>query len=169
MVHSHLLGTELTRHVHLRSQILNNVPSIDDDTLRDTLEGITSLPEMVAEVVRCALVDEAMAAGLRDRLGEMKARLERLEHRARSKRSIASEVMVEADIKKLVEPDFTASLRPLQPGLVVVAEDEIPSTYWKPQPDKLDRQAVLSVLKSGEAVPGAALSNPRTTLSVRSK
>lgn len=169
MTTSYPLKIELTRHNILKTQLLSEMPDIDDETLRDTLEGITSLPEMIAEVVRYALIDEAMAIGLKDRLGQMKARLDRLEHRARCKRSLATEVMAEADIKKLTEPDFTASLRPSQPGLRVVAEEEIPEAFWKPQPSKLDRQLMVSTLKDGGSIPGATLSNPKTTLSVRSK
>lgn len=169
MATSYPLKVELTRHVKLRNQLISEIPEIDDETLRDTLEGITSLPEMIAEVVRCALVDEAMAAGLRDRLGQMKTRLDRLEYRAQRKRSLALEVMSEADIKKLAEPDFTASLRPSQPALVVVSEDDVPEEFWKPQPMKLDRQGVLANLKSGREIPGVCLSNPKSNLSVRTK
>jgi hypothetical protein len=160
---------ELTRHNLLKDRLLREVPDIDDDTLRDTLEGISNLPEMIAEVVRGALIDEAMAAGLKQRLGELRARLERLEHRAQRKRELASEVMGEAEIRKLAEPDFTVTLRPSQPGLVVVSEEDIPEAFWKPQPKKLDRQLLLATVKGGTPIPGVVLGNSKTTLTVRTK
>jgi hypothetical protein len=49
--------------------------------------------------------------------------------------------MSEADIKTLVQPDFTASLRRGAPTLEVLAAERIPSDYWRPQPPKLDRLA----------------------------
>ena len=57
---------------------MSEYPEADEDTLRDTLEGITDLHEMIAAVIRSALVDEALQAGLRTRLEEMRQRLTRL-------------------------------------------------------------------------------------------
>ena len=48
---------------------------------------ITDLHEMIAAVIRSALVDEALGSGLRARLDDMKERLWRLEVRASKKRS----------------------------------------------------------------------------------
>ena len=47
--------------------------------------------------------------------------------------------------------------------------EEIPNTYWLPQPPKLDRQTVLGKLKGGAEIPGAQLSNPKPLLMVRTK
>jgi hypothetical protein len=77
--------------------------------------------------------------------------------------------MERANIKKLAEPDFTASLRAVPPSVVIVDEQEIPQEYWKPQPPRLDRQGLSAALKGGSAVPGAALSNSQVTISVRTK
>ena len=60
--------------------------------------------------------------------------LARLEERAAKKRQLALEAMCEAGLKKLEEPDFTASARAGMPPLVIVAEPEIPEPYWVPQP-----------------------------------
>ena len=51
----------------------------------------------------------------------------------------------------------------------VVEESAIPAGYWRPQPPKLDRQAVLVALKDGVSVPGAALSSPAPTIAVRTR
>jgi len=77
--------------------------------------------------------------------------------------------MAEAEIKTLTEPDFTASLRRGAPTLEVLAEERIPPAYWKPQPPKLDRQALLVALKGGSEIDGAAIAAPEVQLSVRTK
>ena len=62
--------------------------------------------------------------------------------------------MAEAEIPRLAEADFTASLRQGALALEVVAEDKIPAAYWKPQPPKLDKQGLLTALKSGTEIEG---------------
>ena len=138
------LNLELNRHTYLRSRLLAEIPDIDEETLADTLEGITDLRETLAELIRSALEDEALASGLSTRLNDMKARLSRFEIRANRKRQLALQVMAEAEIQKLAESDFTASLKQGAPTLDVVDEAKVPATYWKPQPSKLDRQGLLS-------------------------
>jgi hypothetical protein len=124
---------------------------------------------MIAVVIRSALVDEALHAGLRFRLDDMKERLSRLELRATKKRQLALEAMTEVGLAKLEQPDFTASTRAGSPALVVIAEETIPETYWLPQRPRLDRKGLLSELKHGSTVPGAQLSNPKPILMVRTK
>ena len=124
---------------------------------------------MIAAVIRSALVDEAFQAGLRTRLEDMRQRLARLEERGAKKRQLALEAMCEAGLKKLEQPDFTASTRAGLPSLVIVAEPEIPEPYWVPQPPKLDRQSLLADLKRGALIHGAQLGNPKPCLAVRTK
>jgi hypothetical protein len=163
------LSVESTKYVLLKERLLSSWPQLDEETLTDTLEGITNINEMIAAVIRSALVDEALQSGLRTRLDEMRSRLSRLAERGAKKRELALEAMCEVGLKKLQQPDFTASARPGPPGLVVTAEETIPTDFWVPQPPKLDRQSLLGSLKRGQAVPGAELSNPKPCLSVRTK
>jgi hypothetical protein len=163
------LQTEVQRYQLVRDRTIQEFPGTDEETIRDTLEGITDLHEMIAAVIRSALVDEALHSGLRGRLDEMKERLSRLELRASKKRELALHAMSESGLAKLEQPDFTASMRAGSPALIVVSEQTIPETYWLPQPPKLDRQGLLGDLKRGGAIPGAELSNPKPVLMVRTK
>ena len=166
---SHHLAIEVSKYQILKQRLLAGYPNCDDQSLTDTLEGITDLHEMIAAVIRSALVDEALRIGLRSRLDDMRERLSRLELRANKKRELALEAMTEVGLTKLEQPDFTASTRAGSPALVVIAEDRIPEAYWLPQPPKLDRQAILGELKRGIEIPGAEMSNPKPVLSVRTK
>ena len=97
----------------------------------------------------------------------MQARLDRLQDRAAKRRQIAKDVMVELDLKKLSAPDFTASIRPGTPALMVIDEAAVPSIYWEPREPRLNRQKLASELKDGAEITGVTLSNPEPVLSVR--
>jgi Siphovirus Gp157 len=144
-------------------------PQIDEQTLADTVEGLTDLHEILTAVIRAALADQALATGLEGRIGEMQARRDRLQDRATKRRQIAKDVMVELDLKKLSAPDFTASIRPGTPALMVIDEAAVPSIYWEPREPRLNRQGLVTDLKQGAEIAGVALSNPEPVLSVRTK
>ena len=160
---------EVARYHQLKERLKTDYPDLDSETLADFLEGITDLHEMIAAVIRSALLDEALHSGLRARLKDMNERLSRLDVRAHKKRQLALEVMSEAGLSRLEQPDFTASTRAGSSSLLIVAEELIPQTYWLPQSPKLDRQSVLSELKSGVEIPGVQMTNPQPVLMVRTK
>jgi hypothetical protein len=153
----------------IRDRIQVADPTIDEQSLADTVEGLTDLHEIVAAIVRAALADEALATGLKTRIAEMQARLERLQECASKRRQIAKDVMIELEIKKITAPDFTVSVRPGMPALLVLDETAVPSIYWQPVAPKLNRQELLSELKGGAEIQGVSLSNPEPVLSVRTK
>jgi hypothetical protein len=151
----------------IRDRIRAEDPQIDEQTLADTVEGLTDLHEIVTAIIRSALADEALATGLKCRIAEMQDRLDRLQDRASKRRQIAKDVMVELDLKKITAPDFTVSIRPGMPALLVLDETAVPSIYWEPRDPRLNRQGLLSDLKDGADIKGVALSNPEPVLSVR--
>lgn len=158
-----------TTYRALRDRIKAQDPELDEQTLADTVEGLTDLHEILGAIVRAALADEALAHGLKGRIAEMEDRLTRLQERAVKRRQIVKDVMVESDIKEITAPDFTASIRPGLPALVVLDEAAVPSLYWEPREPRLKRQELALDLKGGAEVAGATLSNPEPVLSVRTR
>ena len=163
------LKAQTTLYRRFHEKLLDRFPDLDDETIRDSLEGLTDLHEMIAAVIRSALVDEALQVGLRTRIEDMRQRLTRLAERGLKKRQLALEAMNEAGLKKLEQPDFTASARLGAPPLVVTTDQAIPEVYWIPQPPRLDRQTLTSDLRRGDEVPGACLGNAAPILTVRTK
>ena len=120
----------LTTYRTIRERIIALETDLDEETLADTLEGLTDLHEVVAAVVRSALIDEALAEGLKGHIETLQGRLRRLTERADARRQIARDAMLEVDLKKITAPDFTVSVRPGTPALVVTEESSIPEPYW---------------------------------------
>ena len=163
------LAFSATTYRAVRERIRTQDPDLDEQTLTDTVEGLTDVHEILAAIVRAALADEALATGLKGRIAEMQERLERLQERATKRRQIVKDTMVELDLKKLTAPDFSASIRPGMPALLVIDEAAVPSIYWEPREPRLDRQGLLAELKQGAEITGVTLSNPEPVLSVRTK
>jgi hypothetical protein len=156
----------LNEHEYLRQRLKSEFADAADDTPRDTLEGLSSLPDMLAYVLRSYLDDLTLAAALGMRISDMEERIARIEQRAERKRALATSVMESANLKKLVEPDFTVSLCAIPASLVVIDEQIIPPAFWQPQLPKLDRQALTAALRCGQSVPGAILGNGQSTISM---
>jgi hypothetical protein len=153
----------------IRDRIRAHDPQIDEQTLADTVEGLTDLHEIVQAIIRSAITDEVLATSLKCRIADMQDRLTRLQDRASKRRQIARDVMIELDLKKLNAPDFTASIREGTPSLMVIDEDAVPKIYWEPSEPRLRRQVLTSDLKQGAEIAGAVLSNPEPVLSVRTR
>ena len=158
------LRGEAARYTWLREELLRVHGDVDEETLADTLEGISTLPDMLCAAV---LDDQALCEALKGRLGDLRSRLDRLEVRIQATRVVICEALEEAGLTKITEPDFTLSLRTGVPPLMVIDEDAIPERYWSPQPPKLERGVLNRALSDGKDIPGAVLGNAAPSISVR--
>jgi hypothetical protein len=162
------LDFERQRYQAFRTALLAQDPTLDERTLADTLEGLTDFTDMLKHTIRAALKDETEAAVLACMIDEMKERQERFCNRANYRREKVRDAMLNADIKSLVAPDFTASLRNAPPHVVVVDEALIPKQFFEMRPHLLKRD-LLGALKDGAQIDGAALSNAAMSLSIRTR
>jgi hypothetical protein len=161
------LRSELTNYLILAAELKAQFADIDQETLTDTLEGASGLPEAIAAVVRSSLNDAALIEALKGRLEDLDLRLGRFKDRYEKKRALARWAMQEAGLDKVMAEDFSVGLRKGLEKLDVSDEGKIPAQYFVPQPVKLDRKAVLDALKTGNAVTGANLVMGETSIQVR--
>ena len=152
-----VLRDEAAQYRLLQDQLRMDYAALDDATLADTLEGLSDLPEMIEEIVRSSLEDEAMIAGLKLRADSMASRLARLKERQQKKRQLAAWALGSAAISKLQALDFTVSLSEGAVKVEIGDESALPTDYLIPQPPKPDRTAIGAALKQGTPVAGARL------------
>lgn len=153
-----------------RESLLTAYPELADDaqTLADTLEGETGLVDAAAALLRSALDDEAMEEAAQKLAADKSARARRFGQRAMMKRDMALSLMQGADLKKLEQPDFTASISKGRGKVVIADETALPEAFVRVSRTP-DKTAIGDALKGGQAVPGALLSNPEPTLTVRTR
>jgi hypothetical protein len=163
----HRINNAVLYRDQLLKSLCDRFPDADQETLCDTVEGLTDLNEMLEAVVRSRDEDIALTNALKSRVDEMNDRLWRLKGRADKKKEIVADAMDRAGIKKIEAPEFTISCRRTTPPLLVDDESAVPEKYWRPQPSKLDRSGLIAALKAGERISGAILGNAGITISVR--
>jgi hypothetical protein len=167
MISAEILRSEISHYLILGDQLKALYDEIDDETLRDTLEGISDLPQLIQAVIRSSLDDEVLIIALKQRLDDMAERLSRLKARFEKKRGLACWAMTSADIHKIQAEDFSLSLRQGPPRLDITDEEKIPNEFLVPQPPRLDRAGLISALKRGDVVPGTILVNGEMHIAVR--
>ena len=167
MVSTEVMRAEISNYLILADQLKALYQNIDDQTLLDTLEGVSDLPELIQGLIRSSLEDEALIGALKQRVEDMQARLSRLKDRFERKRELASWAMLNAEILKMQTADFTLSLRQSPPRLDVVDQEKVPPEFLVAQPPRLDRTGLIGALKRGDVIPGAVLVEGQMHVTVR--
>lgn len=139
----------------------------DADTMRDMIEGETSLHEAIASVMASIREDEMMSVGIGVMMDDLKKRLVRLNERISRKRTAVEQAMIIGELRSLELPDATLTIKAVPPKLEIVDEASVPAKFWFSREPELDRKAIKAALKDGEAVPGATLGNGSVTLQIR--
>jgi hypothetical protein len=169
-MHSALtVRTEANQYHAMAEQLRADFQDIDEETLADTLEGLSDLPNLLCAITRSSVEDEALIVALKARMGDMKARLERIELRQQRKRDLICTAMSQAGMEKLGAEDFSISLRQGPSRLSVIDESKVPQRYLIPQAPKLDRSGLMAALKCGETLEGVALVDGVLHIQVRTK
>lgn len=151
----------------LRDQIAD-LASGDKDFIRDTMEGETNLREMIAALVADDASDAALVEAAEGVVKKIKSRIDRIDARRETRRALIGSALTIAELKKLETPVGTVTVKAVAPKVVIIEEADIPASYFKPQPPKLDKKALGDALNAGTEVPGASLSNGSTTIQIRS-
>jgi len=164
-----VLRIEAAHYRLLSDQLKQDYAALDDETLADTLEGLSELPAMIEEIVRSSLDDEAMISGLKSRAEAMAARLSRLKERHHKKRQLAAWALGAAGLGKLGCAEFSVQLSEGALRLEISDETKLPADYLIPQPAKPDRAGITHALKQGRIIEGAHLVQGQPYITVSSR
>lgn len=139
----------------------------DVDLIRDCIEGETSLREAIGRASLELAAVEGEKEGVEIAIAKLKARLTRHCKRAEGIREAIQAAMETAELDSLKTPAATLSLRASPSSVEVTDQAALPAIFLKQPPPTVDKKAIHAALKSGEAIPGAVLSNQPPSLSVR--
>lgn len=146
---------------------LREIIGDDASLLRDTIEGETSLFELIESCVAEIQHDAAIIDGIKRLKSDLDARKERIENRVGMMRAAIQGAMGVAELKTLECHAGTVTIKAVPPGVTITDESAIPADFWKAQDPKLDKQAVKNALKDGQTVAGATLTNGGETIQIR--
>ncbi len=159
----------IAEHKRQRALLIESFPELleDQQALDDTLEGISYAPDMIANIIRNAREDDANATALTLMIREMSDRKARFAARAERRYTMAEHLMEAIGLRKLAMPDFTASITPTQPRVMIDDEmllpDDLCDIVRKPN------KTMIRETLAQAAVPGAHMSNGGSTLTIRTK
>ena len=162
------LNAAIAQHERLRNELLERWPGLasDEEALTDTLDGESDLPETTAQIIRSALADEALAAGISEHIAKLQTRKSRLEGRAIRKRALALYAMQEGNLPQITRPDFSAHIGRSR-GKVIVTDEEALALEFIRLKREPDKKAIGKALRKGGTVDGATLSNREPMLTVK--
>lgn len=152
------------------SDLLAVYPELEEDeALRaDTLEGETDINNVLSRLVQEREAAYAMAEGVKVPVNDLRERKARLERRGDGYGEAIERVMSAAGLSKVTLPNATISVSQGGPTAVVEDEAAIPDRFIRIKRE-IDKAAINAAVKAGEEIPGVAVSNGTTRLTVRVK
>jgi len=143
----------------------------DEQTIRDTLEGLAGTIEVKASNVAAYILNvEAEAEAIAQAEARLKARRQSLEKRAAWLRDYVKTNMEACGITEIAAQDKTFRVRVRQNPEAVELDGSLPDLPAEYMREKIirepDKSAILAALKAGKEVPGARLIR-RTRLEIK--
>jgi hypothetical protein len=153
-------------------ELLAMAEHYDEEALNDTLEGLTdgieAKIENIVYVIRTIENNVEAITKEEKRLAEYKGSMNKTVKRLKEMIQNNVEVIGEKAAKsssvtlKIGSPMLKAvRVQDNPPSVKINDEKAIPTSYYKPQPDKLDSKALLADLKEGKKIAGAEMIKTR--------
>ncbi|HQT38915.1 MAG TPA: siphovirus Gp157 family protein [Acidocella sp.] len=153
----------------LRDRLLADDPDLaaDERVLRDTLDGETEIYDVMRRLARFALESQAQCDVAMKRVDNLTERADRFKRRADRARAALFAIMDALGERKLIDAEFTVSVRPGTPSVQITDETLIPDAFMITT-RKPNKAAIAAALKADQPVAGAELSNAASYLAIKS-
>lgn len=133
-------------------------PDIDEQALKDTMEGIEGALEIKAEgyakIIRMLEGDAAACDAESKRLRNKKQAIERNIDRMKKALQFAMESTGKTKFKT---PLFSFGIQKNPASVIIDHAGQVPASYWIPQPPELDKKAIKAYIKENGDVDWAHL------------
>lgn len=147
---------------------LDNIDELDEDTLSmftDTLESIQDeIGDKVENIVKFLRNIEGDIESYKNEEQRLAKKRKYLENKYAGLKDYTQQMLEFANLDKVQAGLFKVSLRKSPPSVNVLDEKKIPDSYKIAQPMKLDKKTILSDLKLGKEIDGAAMTTDRKSL-----
>lgn len=160
-----LVADELSDVVKLREELAEH--DLDATAWLDAIEGETDFQEAIGEVASAIFEIDGQVAGVKSMEEVLRRRKSRLERTKDSLRGVILMAMENAGVHSVKRPHVTVSTKNKPREIAEIDEALVPSSFFVPQPPKLDRKALKQALADGEEVEGARLDNGGLSLTMR--
>lgn len=142
----------------------------DEQLKFSTLEGETELNEIVSALLAEIEDDEGTIENIKAQIKVRNERKARFENRIEARKGAIISLMGCARLTKLPLPEATVSVRTLQPRPKIVDADALPDDFLTETVVlKANMEAIEEALSHGTSIPGVAISNGGSSLTVRRK
>lgn len=156
---------ELTSEYLEASNALQNL-DLDDETIRDTLEGLQFPVEQKCQNVAFIIRNmEVLADQIKQAEQQMAARRKAIENRAANVREYLLRNMERCEISKIESPYFKISIRNNPASVVVDDAGQIPCEFYRyPEapPPTPDKKLIKEAIESGIDVAGVHLERTKS-------
>lgn len=141
------LSRELSAKQVLIEQ-LRQIAADDPDFLGDLIEGETTVLELIGKLDASIVDDEVLVEGAKTAAERLTARRRSAENRIDLKRRLLAHALHQIGLKTLRTATSTLTVTDAAIKAIPITPEDIPSRYWKPQPPKLDQDALTKAIRA---------------------
>ena len=144
-------------------------PYTDADVLLALLErDVPEFDDVVVGLCRAAEEAARHSDAVQERINDLRARKERHDSRVEAFRALIFAALDAAGQRAWKSPEFTVSITPGRPGVVITDPAAIPDAFVRVRREP-DKTAIGSAIASGNPVPGAELQNSMPSLRISTR